>query len=99
MQSCGGVAVAPHHVVFGRNAHKKRWRKHKPRTGVTTGKDCTRLIYLNSSAGQSEKDKGVLGTGKIGAIVGCVIGQHEANKAGARSDQKTSASSTKDGRV
>jgi hypothetical protein len=65
----------------------------------TTGKDCTRLIYLNSSAGQSEEHEGVLGTGKIGAIVGCVIGQHEANKAGARSDQKTSASSTKDGRV
>jgi hypothetical protein len=41
------------------------------------------LIYLNSSAGQSEKDEGGLGTGKIGAIVGCVIGQHEVNKAGA----------------
>ena len=53
------------------------WHKNK------TGKDCTRLIYLNSSAGQSEKDEGVLGTGKIGAIAGCVIGQHKANKAGA----------------
>jgi len=41
------------------------------------------LIYLNSSAGQSENDEGILGTGTIGAIVGCVIGQHEANKAGA----------------
>jgi hypothetical protein len=30
-----------------------------------TGEDCTRLIYLNSSAGQSEKDKGVLGTRKL----------------------------------
>ena len=48
-----------------------------------TGEDCTRLIYLNSSAGQSEKDEGVLGTRKIGAIAGCVIGQHKANKAGA----------------
>jgi len=41
------------------------------------------LIYLNSSAGHSESDEGVLGTGKIGTIVGCVIGQQEANKAGA----------------
>ena len=49
------------------------WHKNK------TGKDCTRLIYLNSSAGQS----GVVGTGKIGAIAGCMIGQHKANKAGA----------------
>jgi hypothetical protein len=30
-----------------------------------TGEDCTRLIYLNSSAGQSEKNEGVLGTGKL----------------------------------
>jgi hypothetical protein len=42
-----------------------------------------KLIYLNSSVGQSENDEGILGTGIIGAIVGCVIGQHEANKAGA----------------
>jgi hypothetical protein len=30
-----------------------------------TGEDYTRLIYLNSSAGQSEKNEGVLGTGKL----------------------------------
>jgi hypothetical protein len=30
-----------------------------------TGEDCTRLIYLNSSAGQSEKDEDVLGTRKL----------------------------------
>ena len=59
-------------------AQTPRWYiKNKPE------KTAQRLIYLNSSASQSENDEDVLGTGKIGTIVGCVIGQHEANKAGA----------------
>lgn len=42
----------------------------------------------------------VAGHGKIGAVAGCVIGHHEANKAGTnKADQKTPASSTKDGRI
>jgi hypothetical protein len=36
----------------------------------------------------------------MGAVAGCVIGLHEANKAGAnKADQKTPASSMKDGRI
>jgi hypothetical protein len=30
-----------------------------------TGEDCIGLIYLNSSADQSEKDEGILGTEKM----------------------------------
>jgi len=42
----------------------------------------------------------VAGHGKIGAVAGCVIGHHEANKAGANKvDQKTPASSTRDDRI
>jgi hypothetical protein len=33
-----------------------------------TEKDCAGLIHLNLTAGQLEKDQGVLGPGKIGAI-------------------------------
>jgi hypothetical protein len=48
-----------------------------------TEEDCTRLIYLNLSAGQSEKDERCSGHEKIGAVAGGVIDQHEANKSGA----------------
>lgn len=40
------------------------------------------------------------GHGKLGAVAGCVIGHHEANKADAnRGDQKRSPSPGQDGRI
>ena len=63
-------------------------------SSAAEAKGCIKGAIVGGLAGH------VAGHGKIGALAGCVIGHHEPNKPGAnKADQKTPASSTKDGRI
>lgn len=57
-------------------------------------KGCIKGAVVGGLAGH------MAGHGKIGAVAGCVIGRHEANKRDAqKSDQKTSPSNSRDDRI
>ena len=57
-------------------------------------KGCIKGAIVGGIAGH------LAGHGKVGAVAGCVIGHHEANKAdGQRADQKRPPSQSRDNRI
>jgi uncharacterized protein YcfJ len=57
-------------------------------------KGCIKGAIVGGIAGH------IAGHGKVGAVAGCIIGRHEANKRDAeKADQKASPSSPRDNRI
>jgi uncharacterized protein YcfJ len=61
---------------------------------TTEAKGCIKGAIVGGLAGH------LAGHGKVGAVAGCIIGHHEANKRDAeKSDQKTQPSTRQDNRI
>ncbi len=63
-------------------------------TSTAEAKGCIKGAIVGGIAGH------IAGHGKVGAVAGCIIGRHEANKAdAARNDQRGNNRSPQDGRI